>query len=161
MSLKAGDSFPQDVTFSYVLLKNFPYPAIIPPPFTPSAISIPHEQRQTNTSFNSYIPWSEESSEITSCGIPINYFASKEWADKKVILFALPGSSPLLPVSVYFRTLFHQGSRLLTATLSSIQVPSPPSALPTTSPSTSRSSPRSAPRVSTSSLSWPTTMPTS
>ncbi|KAJ5952888.1 Redoxin [Penicillium vulpinum] len=40
----------------------------------------------------SYIPWSEEAGEITSCGIPINYYASKEWADKKVILFALPGA---------------------------------------------------------------------
>ncbi|OJJ85227.1 peroxiredoxin family protein [Aspergillus glaucus CBS 516.65] len=40
----------------------------------------------------SYIPWSEDKGEITSCGIPINYFASKEWADKKVVLFALPGA---------------------------------------------------------------------
>ncbi|KAJ5166161.1 Peroxiredoxin Pen c 3 [Penicillium canariense] len=55
MSIKAGDSFPQDVTFSY-------------------------------------IPWSEESGEITSCGIPINYYASKQWADKKVVFFALPGA---------------------------------------------------------------------
>ncbi|KAJ5180055.1 Peroxiredoxin Pen c 3 [Penicillium capsulatum] len=55
MSLKAGDSFPQDVKFSY-------------------------------------IPWSEDKGDITSCGIPINYNASKEWADKKVILFALPGA---------------------------------------------------------------------
>ncbi|KAL4781591.1 putative peroxiredoxin pmp20 [Aspergillus varians] len=53
--IKAGDSFPADVTFSY-------------------------------------IPWSEDKGEITSCGIPINYYASKEWADKKVILFALPGA---------------------------------------------------------------------
>jgi alkyl hydroperoxide reductase 1 len=42
--------------------------------------------------FHSYIPWTEEKGEITSCGIPINYYASKEWADKKVILFALPGA---------------------------------------------------------------------
>ncbi|OQD75747.1 hypothetical protein PENDEC_c006G04231 [Penicillium decumbens] len=55
MSLKAGDSFPKDVTFSY-------------------------------------IPWSEESSSINSCGIPINYPASQKWADKKVVLFALPGA---------------------------------------------------------------------
>jgi alkyl hydroperoxide reductase 1 len=41
---------------------------------------------------NSYIPWSEEAGEITSCGIPINYNASKEFANKKVILFALPGT---------------------------------------------------------------------
>jgi alkyl hydroperoxide reductase 1 len=41
-----------------------------------------------------YIPWSEESEDIKACGIPINYNASKEWADKKVVLFALPGTSP-------------------------------------------------------------------
>ncbi|KAJ5101101.1 Peroxiredoxin Pen c 3 [Penicillium angulare] len=40
----------------------------------------------------SYIPWAEDSAEITSCGIPINYNASKEFANKKVILFALPGA---------------------------------------------------------------------
>ncbi|EPS28370.1 hypothetical protein PDE_03316 [Penicillium oxalicum 114-2] len=39
-----------------------------------------------------YIPWTEESDEITSCGIPINYNASKEWADKKVVLFSVPGA---------------------------------------------------------------------
>ncbi|KAJ5484711.1 Peroxiredoxin Asp f3 [Penicillium diatomitis] len=39
-----------------------------------------------------YIPWTEESGEITSCGIPINYNASKEWADKKVVLFSVPGA---------------------------------------------------------------------
>ncbi|KAJ5887468.1 Peroxiredoxin Pen c 3 [Penicillium taxi] len=55
MTIKAGDSFPEDVKFSY-------------------------------------IPWAEDSASITSCGIPINYNASKEWADKKVILFALPGA---------------------------------------------------------------------
>ncbi|RJE19975.1 peroxisomal membrane protein [Aspergillus sclerotialis] len=40
----------------------------------------------------SYIPWTEEKGDITSCGIPINYYASKEWADKKVVVFALPGA---------------------------------------------------------------------
>ncbi|OQE17861.1 hypothetical protein PENSTE_c019G09122 [Penicillium steckii] len=55
MSLSAGDSFPEGVTFSY-------------------------------------IPWAEDASEITSCGIPINYNASKEFANKKVVLFALPGA---------------------------------------------------------------------
>ncbi|KAJ5824753.1 Redoxin [Penicillium robsamsonii] len=39
-----------------------------------------------------YIPWSEESDEITSCGIPINYNASQEWANKKVVLFSVPGA---------------------------------------------------------------------
>jgi alkyl hydroperoxide reductase 1 len=99
-SLKVGDSLPSDVVFSY-------------------------------------IPYTEESSEITACGIPINYNASKgtwsspvsyffssvsrhrssnlpshlsqtpllpcsrnqadrdcntEWANKKVVLFAVPGA---------------------------------------------------------------------
>ncbi|KAE8157391.1 Redoxin [Aspergillus tamarii] len=53
--IKAGDSFPSDVVFSYI-------------PYTP------------------------EAQEFNACGIPINYNASKEWADKKVILFALPGA---------------------------------------------------------------------
>ncbi|CAL5869128.1 uncharacterized protein PFLUO_LOCUS3356 [Penicillium psychrofluorescens] len=39
-----------------------------------------------------YIPWSEESGDMTACGIPINYNASKEWADKKVVLFSVPGA---------------------------------------------------------------------
>jgi alkyl hydroperoxide reductase 1 len=39
-----------------------------------------------------YIPWSEDQGEITSCGIPIKYDASKEWADKKVVLFSVPGA---------------------------------------------------------------------
>ncbi|KAJ9298911.1 hypothetical protein DTO271G3_3153 [Paecilomyces variotii] len=53
--LQPGDSFPDDVVFSY-------------------------------------IPWTEEAGDITACGIPINYHASKEWKDKKVVLFALPGA---------------------------------------------------------------------
>ncbi|KAK9545807.1 Peroxiredoxin Asp f3 [Aspergillus fumigatus] len=46
-----------------------------------------------------YIPYAEESSDINACGIPINYNASKEWADKKVVLFSVPGlfTSPALP----------------------------------------------------------------
>ncbi|OAP61429.1 hypothetical protein AYL99_03632 [Fonsecaea erecta] len=40
----------------------------------------------------SYIPYTPESAAITSCGIPQNYNASKEWADKKVVLFAVPGA---------------------------------------------------------------------
>ncbi|KAJ5873301.1 allergen [Penicillium solitum] len=39
----------------------------------------------------SYIPWAEETSSITSCGIAIPYNASKEWSDKKVILVSVPG----------------------------------------------------------------------
>lgn len=41
--------------------------------------------------FNSYVPYDTENSEITYCGIKTVYNASKEWADKKVILFAVPG----------------------------------------------------------------------
>ncbi|KAJ5945973.1 hypothetical protein N7454_002812 [Penicillium verhagenii] len=39
-----------------------------------------------------YIPWTEESSDASSCGNPIDYNASKEWADKKVVLFSVPGA---------------------------------------------------------------------
>ncbi|RFU32631.1 hypothetical protein B7463_g3708, partial [Scytalidium lignicola] len=39
-----------------------------------------------------YIPYVPESADITACGIPIKYDASKEWADKKVVLFSLPGA---------------------------------------------------------------------
>ncbi|KAL4773392.1 Redoxin [Aspergillus nidulans var. acristatus] len=39
-----------------------------------------------------YIPWSEDKGEVTACGIPIKYDASKEWADKKVVLFSVPGA---------------------------------------------------------------------
>ncbi|KAL1995567.1 hypothetical protein VTN49DRAFT_1754 [Thermomyces lanuginosus] len=54
-TLKPGDSFPNDVVFSY-------------------------------------IPYTEEKSDITACGVPIQYNASKEWADKKVVLFSVPGA---------------------------------------------------------------------
>ncbi|KKK14940.1 hypothetical protein P175DRAFT_0532600 [Aspergillus ochraceoroseus IBT 24754] len=39
-----------------------------------------------------YIPYTEEKGDITACGIPIKYDASKEWADKKVVLFSVPGA---------------------------------------------------------------------
>jgi hypothetical protein len=38
-----------------------------------------------------YVPYTPDKDDITSCGIPINYNPSKEWADKKVVLFAVPG----------------------------------------------------------------------
>lgn len=41
-----------------------------------------------------YIPYTPEAAEFKVCGIPINYNASKEWANKKVVLFALPGTAP-------------------------------------------------------------------
>jgi peroxiredoxin len=53
-------------------------------------------------SHHSYIPWSEEKGDITSCGIPINYNASKEWKDKKVVLFALPGTFMPASISLQF-----------------------------------------------------------
>lgn len=48
-----------------------------------------------------YIPWSEENGAINACGIPIDYNASKEWANKKVVLFSVPGklSVPEEPTS--------------------------------------------------------------
>ncbi|KAI4289821.1 MAG: hypothetical protein L6R35_000903 [Caloplaca aegaea] len=53
--VKAGDSFPEGVEFSYI-------------PYTP------------------------ENESITSCGRPQKYLASKEFSDKKVVLFAVPGA---------------------------------------------------------------------
>ena len=41
----------------------------------------------------SHVPYTDDKGDITACGIPENYNASKEWADKKVVLFAVPGRS--------------------------------------------------------------------
>ena len=46
----------------------------------------------TEIDFFRYIPWTDEAQEVTSCGIPIAYNASKEWAGKKVVLFSMPGA---------------------------------------------------------------------
>ncbi|MCJ1460398.1 hypothetical protein MMC28_010778 [Mycoblastus sanguinarius] len=54
-ALKAGDSFPKDVEFSWV-------------------------------------PYTEEKESITSCGVPQQYPASKEFVDNKVVLFSVPGA---------------------------------------------------------------------
>ncbi|KAJ2897552.1 putative peroxisomal membrane protein [Zalerion maritima] len=54
-ALKAGDVFPQGVTFKY-------------------------------------IPYAEDQGEITACGIPIDYDASKEFAARKVVLVSVPGA---------------------------------------------------------------------
>ncbi|KAI5778681.1 Redoxin [Geopyxis carbonaria] len=40
----------------------------------------------------SYVPYIPENEDITACGRPITFNASKEWADKKVVLFAVPGA---------------------------------------------------------------------
>jgi len=45
----------------------------------------------SDVTFN-YVPYTEDKGDITACGIPINYNAGKEWADKKVVLFAVPGA---------------------------------------------------------------------
>jgi alkyl hydroperoxide reductase 1 len=42
---------------------------------------------------NRYIPYTTD--DINACGAPQTLDASKEWADKKVVLFAVPGMSPL------------------------------------------------------------------
>ncbi|KAJ9216628.1 hypothetical protein DTO166G4_1844 [Paecilomyces variotii] len=39
-----------------------------------------------------YIPYSQDRLEINACGVPIKYDASKEFAGKKVVLFAVPGA---------------------------------------------------------------------
>ncbi|MCJ1378304.1 hypothetical protein MMC17_001401 [Xylographa soralifera] len=40
----------------------------------------------------SYVPYTPEKDSLTACGIPISYDASKEWANKKVVLFSVPGA---------------------------------------------------------------------
>ena len=71
-TLKPGDTFPNDIVFQYALYRlSCQWPPLI-------------------STFR-YIPWSEDSEEFSSCGIPINYNASKEWANKKVVLFSVPG----------------------------------------------------------------------
>ncbi|KAF2726325.1 Redoxin [Polychaeton citri CBS 116435] len=54
-ALQPGDTFPSDVTFSY-------------------------------------IPFDEAISNGTSCGRPVNYNTSKEFANKRVILVSVPGA---------------------------------------------------------------------
>lgn len=71
-ALKPGDTFPGDVVFKYVLIAG-------------------NRTRPSLIGLDRYIPWTEESADITSCGIPINYNASEEWANKKVVLFSVPG----------------------------------------------------------------------
>ena len=42
---------------------------------------------------DSYVHYEATDNELTKCGIQTVYNASKEWADKKVVLFAVPGQS--------------------------------------------------------------------
>ena len=41
------------------------------------------------------MPYTEDKGDITSCGVPQKFDASKEFADKKVVLFAVPGQSAI------------------------------------------------------------------
>ena len=38
------------------------------------------------------MPYTEEKESITSCGVPQQYPASKEFVDNKVVLFSVPGA---------------------------------------------------------------------
>ncbi|KAH8702304.1 allergen Asp F3 [Talaromyces proteolyticus] len=40
----------------------------------------------------SYVPYTDEKSDISACGVPVNYDASKEFAGKKVVLVSVPGA---------------------------------------------------------------------
>ncbi|KAI4244313.1 MAG: hypothetical protein L6R40_003039 [Gallowayella cf. fulva] len=42
-----------------------------------------------------YVPYTPEKEAITSCGMPQEYNASQEFANKKVVLFAVPGTCML------------------------------------------------------------------
>ncbi|KAB8294942.1 hypothetical protein EYC80_006895 [Monilinia laxa] len=48
-------------------------------------------KRHINQNFG-WIPPTPENEDIKACGIPITYNASKEWANKKVVIFSLPGA---------------------------------------------------------------------
>lgn len=39
-----------------------------------------------------YVPYSPEKDSLTACGRPISLDVSKEWADKRVVLFSVPGA---------------------------------------------------------------------
>ncbi|KAI5867425.1 Redoxin [Durotheca rogersii] len=39
-----------------------------------------------------YIPYTPETADVTACGIPIKYEASKEFKDKKVVIVSVPGA---------------------------------------------------------------------
>ena len=43
-------------------------------------------------SLTSYIPYTPETANVLSCGIPITLDASKEFKNKKVVLVAVPGA---------------------------------------------------------------------
>jgi len=51
----------------------------------------PNDKFPENVKF-SHVQYDAEDSELTKCGIQTVYDASKEWADKKVVLFAVPGA---------------------------------------------------------------------
>ena len=63
-----------------------------------------------------YIPYSEEKKEITACGSPVSYNASKEFANKKVVLFSVPGI-PLDIIAVSKSTILEGVACLLTVVL--------------------------------------------
>lgn len=60
-----------------------------------------------------YIPWAEDKSDVTACGIPIKYDASKEWADKKVVLFSVPGEFSIVFLSTLRTKLIGSQARSL------------------------------------------------
>ncbi|KAJ6446936.1 peroxisomal matrix protein [Purpureocillium lavendulum] len=40
----------------------------------------------------SYIPYADDKEALNACGVPVTYDASKEFSDKKVVLFSVPGA---------------------------------------------------------------------
>jgi alkyl hydroperoxide reductase 1 len=77
--LKVGDSLPEGVKFEYVHSTTSSLPIATSTPRT-----------RANLYFNRWAPITD--ADPTACGRPQEYDASKEWADKKVVLFSVPGA---------------------------------------------------------------------
>jgi alkyl hydroperoxide reductase 1 len=82
--LKVGDSLPEGVKFEYVA-------CIVHPtnPFLKLLGALSTSVHLANKSCR-WAPITD--ADPTACGRPQEYDASKEWANKKVVLFSVPGA---------------------------------------------------------------------
>jgi alkyl hydroperoxide reductase 1 len=83
--LKVGDSLPEGVKFEYVACILHPTPN----PFLELLGAFSTSVHLANKS-RRWAPITD--ADPTACGRPQEYDASKEWANKKVVLFSVPGA---------------------------------------------------------------------